>query len=374
MTCYSAILRCVLIYSVIIHQARAADGCARYGYGVRCGQNCTDWDGSCTCEAGEEKFDWDNEQSWCCNGAQCEKTGRGDISCLEGTRQPLTTPCNKLCNNHISYNSARQYVACDNTIITEQQCIKRQFYMDETFHYRDRSDEREDINPFYQPVSWTSLRECDYAGDKRLPGLTCTGANLPNDCLPYSRWCNNKYVMPCTELGGRTSVHWDVCNNATWWTGKTCRYRDEEAVRCSSYNSGQCHYPHTSYSRLSRECKDGSHNITPEGPACSSDSVRCQKDGENVCLDPHLQCDLHPNCDGGEDEMNCKDDYKKKKLTKRRGTMRCYAPHYGPNNRINKSAVEMYAVACDGEKPECWEDADEAECNKGILTRFELCK
>ena len=92
--------------------------------------------------------------------------------------------------------------------------------MDETFHGRDRSDERENINAFYEPVNWTSLQEC---GGKKYGGLSCHGAGLPNDCLPYSAWCSNDKVMPCTELGGRTSVHWDVCSNATLWSGRTFR-------------------------------------------------------------------------------------------------------------------------------------------------------
>ena len=53
------------------------------------------------------------------------------------------------------------------------------------------------------------------------------------------------------------------------------------------------------------KCKDRS-NI----PGNSSDcTVNCQKDGLSVCLDPALQCDMHPQCDGGEDEKDCSDTY-----------------------------------------------------------------
>ena len=90
------------------------------------------------------------------------------------------------------------------------------------------------------------------------------------------------------------------------------------------------------------------------------------------CLVGLLSCDLHPNCDSGEDEKNCKFVYRRKGLTKPSGTRTCHHKHYGPNNTINKPEVEILALSCDGGEPECYGDVDEM-CDP-ILNRLELCK
>ena len=130
----------------------------------------------------------------------------------------------------------------------------------------------------------------------------------------------------------------------------------------------------TKLSAPQKTCKDRSDEIFPDGPNCPRDSVHCQRKGKNVCLAPILRCDLHPNCDNGEDEKNCKEVYKQKKLTLRQGTMTCFAPHYGPNNTITNATVEILAVACDRKHYECWNHEDENGCMDEVLNRFELCK
>ena len=137
MSFWRFVLQCLLIFMVIIPPARAADGCERGS--VRCGQNCTGYRGYCTCGAGEERFNRYNDTVWCCNGDQCEKRGN-DIICAQGNQQALTTPCNGQCNDHRSFGAARQYTVCKN----RRQCIKTQFWQDDTFHCKDRSDEDSD--------------------------------------------------------------------------------------------------------------------------------------------------------------------------------------------------------------------------------------
>ena len=36
----------------------------------------------------------------------------------------------------------------------------------------------------------------------------------------------------------------------------------------------------------------------------SQSYIHCMKGGTDVCIAPHLLCDLHPNCDDGEDKMS----------------------------------------------------------------------
>jgi hypothetical protein len=224
--------------------------------------------------------------------------------------------------------------------------------------------------------------------------VTCAGASVRDDCLYYYEWCNDKFVASCSHLGGLTTLHQEVCGNNTYWNPKTCRAGDEDGVRCSSAWSGQCFYPNTIYWNLKKTCADGSDEIhsrgtncsnladpnkctsscltpTPGCTACTNTSyINCTREGLDVCIAPHLLCDLHPNCDEGEDEKDCMFVYKKKGLTSIYGTFPCDAPFYGPGNKITNATVKILAVRCNS-VPECWDDQDENGCQDKVLNRLE---
>ena len=181
--------------------------------------------------------------------------------------------------------------------------------------------------------------------------------------------------MKCSELGGLTSVHPEVCSNNTHWMNHPCsEVGRHQGRRCTSEYSGQCYYPDSDYYYLPKTCRDGSHDILPlpKNGTCPPSYFSCLVEKTESCLSPYLHCDAHPQCDDGKDERNCKYIYKMKGLTKPGGTETCYHLHYGPNNTINKPEVEILALPCDGGKPECAGGLDEM-CDP-LLTRAQLCE
>ena len=77
------------------------------------------------------------------------------------------------------------------------------------------------------------------------------------------------------------------------------------------------------------------------------------------CIPPNLRCDLSPNCPHGEDEDDCLQKYREKKLIPAEATFQC--PHiYHPN-------VTTLAVRCDG-VTECDNVEDEENCNKDAFS------
>ena len=147
-----------------------------------------------------------------------------------------------------------------------------------------------------------------------------------------------------------------------------------EGRRCNSEYSGQCYYPdRNNHDRfLSKTCRDRSHDILPKNGSCpSTHYFSCLVNKKEFCISEHLWCDLHPQCDTGDDEKNCKHVYKVKRLTKASATRPCHHLHYGPNNTINRPEVEILALPCDGEA-ECVGGLDEM-CDP-LLTDFQLCE
>ena len=155
---------------------------------------------------------------------------------------------------------------------------------------------------------------------------------------------------------------------------KPCNYADYQGRRCSSEVSGQCYYPEKKGTYLRGTCTDGSHDIQPmpKNGSCPSTYFSCLVNKIESCLAPFLRCDIHPQCDGGVDEKNCKFEYRWKGLTKPSGTRTCHHIHYGPGNKINKPEVEIMALSCDGGQPECAGGVDEM-CDP-ILNRVQLCE
>ena len=91
--------------------------------------------------------------------------------------------------------------------------------------------------------------------------------------------------------------------------------------------------------------------------------------GEETCVKNIAKCDFHAQCDPAEgsdtaeDELNCDEEYRKKRLIPKQATYRCQSPiHNEESVRNNKSlgVVWIRAALNDG-NPECWKAEDEVE-------------
>ena len=95
-------------------------------------------------------------------------------------------------------------------------------------------------------------------------------------------------------------------------------------------------------------------------------------DGVRICFKNINRCNLHPQCDPvkgsgddktSEDELDCDDEYRRKKLISRQATFRCQSPHHNEDSvkaNLSRGVVWIKAVPQDGVK-ECWKDEDEAQ-------------
>ena len=75
------------------------------------------------------------------------------------------------------------------------------------------------------------------------------------------------------------------------------------------------------------------------------------------------QCDPVDESNTAEDELDCDNEYRKKRLIPRQATYRCQSPYYNEDSmRKNKSTgvVWIRAALNDG-NPECWKEEDEIE-------------
>ena len=93
-------------------------------------------------------------------------------------------------------------------------------------------------------------------------------------------------------------------------------------------------------------------------------------DGVRTCFKNINRCNLHPQCDPvkgsgddetSEDELDCYEEYQRKKLIPRQATFRCQSPHHNEDSvkaNLSIGVVWIKAVPHDGIK-ECWKDQDE---------------
>ena len=103
----------------------------------------------------------------------------------------------------------------------------------------------------------------------------------------------------------------------------------------------------------------------PSCPACTNPGYfHYEKSG--VCVHPILRCDMHPQCQYGEDEDDCQEEYRRRGLIPEEATFPCFSPHYYPGSPINKSHVTIWGVRCDG-SPTCHRGVDELDCSNGLI-------
>ena len=90
-------------------------------------------------------------------------------------------------------------------------------------------------------------------------------------------------------------------------------------------------------------------------------------DGVKTCFKKINQCNLYAQCDPvegsdtAEDELDCEQEYKKKRLVPEKATFCCQSPHHNDNSvRANRSigVVWILAVPLDFYL-ECWRGEDE---------------
>ena len=250
------------------------------------------------------------------------------------------------------------YVRCSSTLGMPGQCIWRNKVGDSKYQCVDRSDE----TPYSKtkpPLDLTRLQTCDTSAGT---GLTCS--DVWDGCLHRGDWRRSDYTSTCDELGGLPANIPELCTNFTFWSQHPC---PEDWYRCDGANSGQC-----GGGGNGRKCEDKSDIYHPgNSSACELDSVRCNKKGEMVCLDLSLKCDMHPQCDEGEDEKDCSDTYVTRGLISPSATYRCQSPHHNDNS--DTPTVTNWASRCDG-REECFLGEDEADCDTKWIVYLALCE
>ena len=151
---------------------------------------------------------------------------------------------------------------------------------------------------------------------------------------------------------GLTTNDARLCSNFTFWSQISC---DEGRHRCSGDRSGQCAY-------RDGDCEDSSDTYVPSN---SSDcAVRCEVKNVTKCLTSGTRCDLHPSCDGGEDEEDCEALYRQRGLISESALYSCQSPHY--NDGGHTSNVSILSTRCNN-VPECYLGEDELNCHNDHL-------
>ena len=105
------------------------------------------------------------------------------------------------------------------------------------------------------------------------------------------------------------------------------------------------------------------------GQACNATEFECVQDGKRKCLDPALRCDMHPQCDGGEDEQACEASYRKRGYISNSATYRCESPHHHQGS--GRPVVTTWATPCDGRR-ECYGGSDEEGCDNDWIVYIAL--
>ena len=276
----------------------------------------------------------------------------------------------------------------------------------------DRSDE--DINTIVVStrldINYTALKHC--LVDEQ-DGFMCN-----NYCRKSSKWCyEERYAEHCLEAGVNVNDK-ILCSNETFWRNISCntKFHNFEGTSLEFYHGRRCtgsikhcyfplgtssHDPTMCLDKSDRvfnvgqpcpnaqdlncwrECRTPGPNCThPAGFQCPGSSNNlcwesCNIPGQNClactnqtyficlesnqCVHPSLRCDGHPQCDQGEDERQCRDQYFQNNVISRYATLRCKSIMY-PN-------IETFATPCDG-FPECFDGLDEKQCTKDLFNNI----
>ena len=83
--------------------------------------------------------------------------------------------------------------------------------------------------------------------------------------------------------------------------------------------------------------------------------------GVQTCFNNINWCNMHPQCDSAEDELDC--DYKKKRLVPKRASLQCQSRYHNDDSvkaNLSRGVVHIRAGLKDGNS-ECWNGRDEIE-------------
>ena len=218
---------------------------------------------------------------------------------------------------------------------------------------------------------------CIDVNSNRTLGLRCPAS--PGGCLDILSWCQKKFLRHCGY--GIVTTDPKICRNMTFWENVPCPIPWH---RCNGDWPGQC-------ASGDQKCLDGSDELEllpPSGLDPSREESDCGEKfkckarqalfigsvleesftlvirGDEVCLDEKLICDLHPQCQGGEDELMCDESYLEKKIFTKDQTFICPNPYHEltlPDGQTKRLFTHR-AIRCNA-NPECWGGEDEEGCN-----------
>ena len=83
--------------------------------------------------------------------------------------------------------------------------------------------------------------------------------------------------------------------------------------------------------------------------------------GVETCFNNINWCNMHPQCDSAEDELDC--DYKKKRLVPKQASLQCQSRYHNDDSvkaNLSRGVVHIRAGLKDGNS-ECWNGRDEIE-------------
>ena len=110
-------------------------------------------------------------------------------------------------------------------------------------------------------------------------------------------------------------------------------------------------------------CVDYNYDYAKENPVYYEgfDFARdCGDEETDICVEESStsRCNLHPQCEDGEDEMDCEEEYIRKGIFRPTETFECNFPSYTFANWTIKT---HRAIRCDG-KATCPNGEDEKDC------------
>ena len=264
-------------------------------YGIKCGDRCVDWDGSCGC--GNDTFNPPKTKEQCCipSDETCSQASHMEALCRKGVKIPMSSHCDNSARSLQCYNSYQDsqylsidsYFTCPDTCVSvlEEMCrgvswcssdvqecgpqlrcgilllsnlIEEHFYCvhednenNQVFDSIDRSDEKNGISSedtSYE-INDTEYQNCSDQGFGYF-GLYCRSGSA---CLGSSRWCDGESNF-CTYMNISSSDR-ILCGNPLVFAKASCvefsdgwsdigktRYITSYAKHCSGTNK-QCYNP-----------------------------------------------------------------------------------------------------------------------------------